>query len=1006
MVFNRQTIHPEKFEDFEAYRLENNQFVFNRLLSISLVVEIIYFIITLVTDAPGQLPDVFIDTVYLNAQKYVFIIYVLLIVLNRFVYKKHPLLIGIMITAFILFQKIFIYIVVPNAASSLVYWVILTLIFALYLIDQKVNIMVSVASYVLFVIHLYRTNSLGFFDNSYTWVLSIALIASMMLSKYNDRVTRQDFLYKTQLIVDHDETRKKLHFDQLTGLYSKYAIERYIETLDYTKHRSLFLVTLDLDDSKTCNAIYGYDTGNAYIFTFSNVIRILAETQDDRIARLAGDKFIAILTGFDNQRLIEEKLERCNLMLAEAFVHQHDERFIPHFSYGISAMSKKTPYEMAYIDAESNMQLAKNTYKKTTMDFAFYKPYIDYSSLFNAGSITPVVWLANINWRVGYIGENVKTLLGYENKDIIGQNIIYDDLIHPDDQERTTSEFRQNIQKKLPHYEQIYRLRRSDGIYIWIRDYSVPVWHDNEATQINGYIYDITNEVNAKAIIEEKNQRLSDIIDATNVGTWEYNIHEGTFTGSDKFAETVGFDQNALDNVDTSIWMNRIHQNDRANFDQALEDHLSGRKDHFDVEYRFRHKNGNWVWLHHKGRIIQTNPDGSPKHMVGTQNDITHFKITESMLNHSEKLNALGRLSGGIAHDINNQLMMISSMADLARAKDDLDEYRSYMTSISDLTERASGIVRQIMTLTKHHLYEPEAINMNEMLINLEKVLSHTMKKDIQIQLELPEEHIFINGDVSLLENVFINICLNARDAMAHGGVLEIALKVIHINSIYHTHTGYLEEGDYAVIHFMDNGCGISDDMLGMIFEPFFSTKERGSGIGLSTVASSVKDHSGGIKVISEAGKGSTFSVFLPICEHDALHEEPDMAVVPSLDGHMPNVMIVDDEAIISTVMSEYLELEGCQTLVFEDPVTAVEVYKHQYDHIDVVILDMLMPTMTGEEVFYHMIKTNPKVKVLFISGFSQGFEVKPEHKQNVIGFIEKPVKMNRIMDVILKHNL
>lgn len=1003
MASRKYVLKPDQFDEYDDYRISKNQFVLHRLLLISFVVEIAYFVITLMMKSSGRLPDVFIDAMYLESQVYVFIVYIILIFTNHFLYKKHSLVVGFFITSFILFQKILIYMLIPNSASSLIYWIILVLIFALYFTDESVNIIVSVSSYLLFIFHLYNTSNLGFFDNAYTWVLTTSLVASIMLTRYNDRVAKQDFHYKSKLLVDHQETKMKLNHDQLTGLYSKYALDSYIEHLDYSTFDSYYLVILDLDDSKSCNAIYGYETGSSYIFTFSNVIRILSETQEDRIARLAGDKFIAILTGYKDKSTIEEKLERCNLMLAEAFVHQHDERFIPHFSYGISILSKKTPYEMAYIEAERMMQVAKDVYKEKTMDYTFYKPYIDYSSLFNAGSITPVVWLANINWRVGYIGENIKSLLGYDNKDLISGKIIYDELIHPDDLERTDKEFKANLKQKLPHYEQIYRLLKADGNYIWIRDYSVPVWRGDDVTQINGYIYDITNEVNAQNIIKEKNQRLSDIIDATNVGTWEYNINTETFTGSEKFAETVGFSGDSFQNTDTGTWIARIHENDRPNFYQALDDHINSRKDHFDVEYRFRHKNGSWIWLHHKGRIIQRNSDGSPAYMVGTQNDITHFKLTEAMLHHSEKLNALGRLSGGIAHDINNQLMMISSIADLAKAKDNVDDYKSYMTSISDLTDRASGIVRQIMTLTKHHLYEPEVMDLGQVLTNLQNVLSHTMKKDIQINLQIPDHPIYINGDISLLENIFINISLNARDAMEHGGTLSISLKEIHIDGIYHTHTGFLEEGDYVIINFTDNGCGISDDTLGMIFEPFFTTKKNGSGIGLSTVASSVKDHQGGIKVISEPGKGTTFSVFLPLASH-VTKVEADISTERSyMTETKPTVMIVDDEEIISTVMSEFLELEGCQTLVFEDPLKAVDVYKHEYEHIDIVILDMLMPSMTGEEAFYHMVEINPNIKVLFISGFSQGFEVKLEHKKNVIDFIEKPVKMDRILEILTK---
>lgn len=631
----------------------------------------------------------------------------------------------------------------------------------------------------------------------------------------------------------------------------------------------------------------------------------------------------------------------------------------------------------------------------------FLQSYINYTSLFNAGEIVAIVWLPEPEWPIGYVTENIFDVLGYTNEELLFDIISYKKIIHLEDLKKIEIENRAHIKAKDDHFEYKYRLQKKDGTYIWVRNYCVPVWNHDVLIQTNGYIYDIDSEMEAKELIYENSQKLDDIIEATGVGSWEWDCEKSQLKGNLRLAKILKLELNEVNHLSYSEILNMIFKEDLESRSQLIRNHKAGKSDFYGIEYRVQCRSGEYLWVYERGRVVKWSIEGKALKLVGTLIDITDMKEKNSRLQHSEKLNALGRLSGGIAHDINNQLMMLRSLLDLSKEQDNIENYRAHNNAMILITEHAADTLKQLLTFTKHHMYKPIILNLNQMIKEFVIVIEHTFQKDLVIETQITEEVIFINADKALIENAFINLCINAKEAMEPGGKLIVKLNIIELFKETHTFTGILEAGKYAQVEFIDHGEGIEPENLDKIFEPFYTTKETGNGIGLSTVVSSIKEHNGGINVYSEKNKGTKFCIGLPIVERnqEILSNTEQRS---QLNEIMPKIMIVDDEPVIVGVMAQFLEMKGCEVITFTNPKKAILYYKEYEKDINIVLLDILMPEMEGTEVLGELVKINQEVKVLFLSGYSQGVEIKVENQSNIIGFIQKPVRLETIYSEII----
>lgn len=623
---------------------------------------------------------------------------------------------------------------------------------------------------------------------------------------------------------------------------------------------------------------------------------------------------------------------------------------------------------------------------------------IDYTSLFTEGSVVAIVWLPEKKWPVGFVSDSVESLLGYSIADFLERKIFFRDLIHPEDNERISREFHTHVKKGDRHFEQKYRLRKADNEYIWVRDYSIPVYGDGEhITQINGYLYDIDSEMKADSRIRENSVRLENALEATGVGTWEWDLPSGRIQGSSRFAGIAGFPEEKMESLHIDMWDELIHPEDLEKHHRNREEYLKGSRTGFEVKYRLRYKKEKWIWIHDKGRIMKWDADGNPLTMFGSISDISEQREAEAMLEHAEKLGALGRLAAGIAHDMNNQLMKIRGTAELAVLWDNMEHYRESMEKIWQLSDSAAWTIHQLQHFSGEHLYEPENCDLSAILNDLLELLDHSFEKEILIRNEINSGPLIIWGDKTLLNNAFFNICYNAKEAMSRGGTLTVKAKRIEPDRSFTTYTGDLPAGSYGAVMFKDEGAGINEGDLDKIFEPFFTTKSQGAlGLGLAKVVSAVINHDGGIQVKSSSGRGTEFTLFFPLVEG------PVKGTVISSGGkwvvdNSKELLIIDDEQMICDLLGDYFTMEKRKAVCFTNPLDAVEHFRKEKSKIGLVLLDMLMPELSGREVLDQLVRIKPGVRVIFLSGFSAGLDRDEKNSANIAAYMTKPVKMEEL---------
>jgi nitrogen-specific signal transduction histidine kinase/CheY-like chemotaxis protein len=379
------------------------------------------------------------------------------------------------------------------------------------------------------------------------------------------------------------------------------------------------------------------------------------------------------------------------------------------------------------------------------------------------------------------------------------------------------------------------------------------------------------------------------------------------------------------------------------------------------------------------------------------QQQMLELKKTQRQLIEAEKLTALGTLAGGVAHDFNNILCgMIGYVALLKRNHDPEDKDFKMLDTIEKAGFRAANLTKQLLTFSRQEALDHRPIEVNPHIDNVAKLLENTISKLITIKLELADSLPMIQSDPAQLEQIIMNLSVNARDAMPSGGEILIASETSHIDQTFCDQHPEARPGDYIKLSVSDQGEGIDQEILPRIFEPFFTTKEfgKGTGLGLAMVYGIVKSHKGFIIVSSSMEKGTSFSVYLPITGF-----VKDDIIEPADTNHMlqANILIVDDEELVISMLTEHLQSIGCQTYHANNGEEALEIVEQNKDDLDVVILDLNMPVMGGRAAFEKIMEIKPDLKVLVASGYALDNSVEEMLQRGAHGYIQKPYSLDNI---------
>ncbi|MFC1835342.1 PAS domain S-box protein, partial [Thermodesulfobacteriota bacterium] len=417
-----------------------------------------------------------------------------------------------------------------------------------------------------------------------------------------------------------------------------------------------------------------------------------------------------------------------------------------------------------------------------------------------------------------------------------------------------------------------------------------------------------------------------------------------------------------------------------------------------DFDWRVRQKSGDerhclltsTAWKNEHGTVLAH---------LSIARDITESKRLERQLLHSQKMEAVGTLAGGIAHDVNNLLQVMLGQADMLLRRGSLDEKSTESVgAIRRSALNGADLVKRILAFSREYEAEMRPVNLSHEVLRIQGLLRRTIPRMIRIEMNLAEDLWMISADASQLEQVILNLAVNAKHAMSDGGRLIFETKNETFREDYCRVHPEVNPGKYVLMSVSDSGEGIEKGTLDRIFEPFFTTKQpgEGTGLGLSMVFGMVKSHGGHISCYSEVGVGTTFRVYFPVGASDLPTAVADTIEMPA--GGTESLLLVDDEEPVRTLGAEMLELAGYTVLTAANGREAVEIYSQNVDVISLVILDLVMPEMSGKKCLEELLKIDPNARILIASGYSANGPTKDALDRGATGFISKPFDLKQIL--------
>ncbi len=566
-------------------------------------------------------------------------------------------------------------------------------------------------------------------------------------------------------------------------------------------------------------------------------------------------------------------------------------------------------------------------------------------------------------------------------------------LIYPDDIQRVRDSILTSAQTLQPWREEFRTAHRQLGT-IWVEGHSVPQLAPDGSVLWHGFLHDITS----RKLAEEQLRKLSRAVDQSPVsivitdakGTIEYVNPKFTDLTGYTLAEVRGKNPSVLKSGTTPA----------SKYAALWKTILQGKT--WRGEFLNLKKNGEPF-----SELASISPvmdeAGAITHFLAIKEDITQRKQLEEQFRQAQKMEAIGQLAGGVAHDFNNILAAIIMQADLSSRTPNLPtEVAEDMEQIRSSAERAAQLTRQLLLFSRRQVMQPRDLDLNEVVTSLAKMLQRIIGEDIRLQLNLHPVALHVYADAGMLDQVLLNLAVNARDAMPQGGRLTISTSLRLLDETSARLKPGVSSGSYASISVQDTGCGISESILPRIFEPFFTTKEvgKGTGLGLATVFGIIKQHQGWIDVQSQAGHGATFHVFLPEAVVLSTTSEIGAPVRPRFGTE--TILLAEDDATLRKLTRELLQCHGYTVLEASDGIEAQRAWQAHSGTIALLLTDLVMPAgLSGQELACRLRSERPGLKVIFTSGYSAEFAGRELELRPGENFLQKPCAPDELLETV-----
>ncbi len=615
------------------------------------------------------------------------------------------------------------------------------------------------------------------------------------------------------------------------------------------------------------------------------------------------------------------------------------------------------------------------------------------------------IWEIDARGRYTYASQLIGELLGYAPEEVLGKTPF--DLMAEAEVSRVRRSFAEIWAKRAPFKDVEKINRHRNGGSVAMETSGVPFF-DGKGIFLGyrGTDRDVTERKRGEAVLRESEFFFKESQRSASIGSYKADLAAGRWESSEVMDAIFGI--GGQYRRDIAGWLALVHPDDRAMLGRYLEEEVIAGKKFFSKEYRIVRKNdGETRWVYGLGEVA-LDADGKVSTLMGTIQDVTERKRAEEerdqlerQLLHAQKMDSLGILAGGVAHDFNNILVSIVGNADLALLRIAKESPAvENIRKIEQAAARAADLAKQMLAYSGRGKFVFQHLDLNLLLEEMLSMLEVSISKKAALRLNLHPALPAVGADATQLRQIVMNLTINASEAIGDGGgIITITTNCMdcrrsYLKDVWLNET--LEEGRYVYLEIADSGCGMSGETQAKIFDPFFTTKFTGRGLGMAAVLGIVRGHKGAIKVYSELGKGTSFKILLPASDSPADVARQD-------DGGdrwrgYGKVLLVDDEEMVRDIGCEMLKELGFTTITANDGEEAVEIFQSIPD-IRYVVLDLTMPTMDGEQCFRHLKLLKPEVTVIMSSGYNEQEVSQKFMGKGIAGFVQKPYTVGMLKD-------